>query len=304
MIPIRHDPLFTGLPTDDLTNWRHRSLYLSPEGLREWLRLSSAESYPGADPEPDPTLSSYLECLRDLPRGDVRHMVSLGPGDGRIDRQLLQHLSPASPLLDYVPVDISKELLQLSASRAAEVVTVPFAVCADFEARTNFLAEHLLPRREGNVLWSFLGNTFGALDEGEGNFCLQMRPLLRPGDFFLLSVASGPFRITVDPPFWDSLRELASTLSPIRKPAGAPLVREHDPNTVTLRLKGEHAPVASAVEFVDTRTFQIVLTIRSYRFEELLEWLTHRLPLRLLDQHHLSPSEAPFGMSVGFFRVV
>jgi hypothetical protein len=304
MFTIFKDPKYEAEPTAGRPGWSHRSLYTSPVLLEEYLRLSSTDSYPGAEPEHDPVVAMYVSCLDHLRTGAIRNMVSLGPGDGQVDARLLRHLRDFSSPIDYIPVDISTRLLELAAAHAAEVVGVPFAVCADFEEDTHFTVDLLKRKREGLVLWSLLGNTIGALDKGEANFFQNVRPLFQLDDYFLLSVTNHPFQITADPPLWEALCRLVWCLSAIQKGGGNLGPTVCDPRGITLRTRNETAPAASAVEFVDEDGDRTVLTVRSYLLEELLEWLLARLPLRLIAQDRFRPSEAAFGISTALFRVV
>ena len=303
MVAIVKDPRFMGSPNLSHPGWAHRMLYTSPVAVEEWLRLSSTDSYPGADAEADPVLTTYVNCLGPLGPGAIRHMVSLGPGDGRVDARLLRHLTRVSSPLNYFPIDISEHLLQLSAAQAARLVGVPVAVCADFEEDTGFIADVLKPKREGPVLWSFLGNTLGALDKGEANFVEKLRPLLLAGDFFLLSVTNHPFEITADPPLWDALRQLVGCLRRIQTGGATVAATACDPRGISLRTRTEAPPAASAVEFVLEDGDTTVLAVRCYLLEALIDWLLARLPLLFIAQDRFRPADAAFGVSTALFRV-
>ena len=110
-------------------------------------------------------------------------LVELGAGAADKTRLLLDALSEAGTLREYVPVDVSETALVEAAHRVLDsypglAVT---AVVSDFE-------EHLgLPDETGPRLVAFIGSTIGnMLPEQRAEFLGSLRSRLRPGDALLL----------------------------------------------------------------------------------------------------------------------
>jgi L-histidine Nalpha-methyltransferase len=110
-------------------------------------------------------------------------LVELGAGAADKTRLLLDALTRAGTLREYVPVDVSEAALVEAARRVIDsyqglAVT---AVVSDFE-------EHLgLPDETGPRLVAFLGSTIGNLLPGQrAQFLESLRARLRPGDTLLL----------------------------------------------------------------------------------------------------------------------
>ena len=93
-----------------------------------------------------------------------RTLVSLGPGDGSADADLVAALAgrPA-----YVAVDISRPLLQAAIERLRPLAGPVRGVLCDFEDDGGFLGACLRGHAEPRVLYALLGGTLGNLDRGE-----------------------------------------------------------------------------------------------------------------------------------------
>jgi dimethylhistidine N-methyltransferase len=110
-------------------------------------------------------------------------LVELGSGTADKTRLLLDALSEAGSLREYVPVDVSESALITAANRM--VARYPrlrvHAVLSDFQ-------EHLgLPESGGPRLVAFLGGTIGNLLPAErAEFLASLGTRLRPGDALLL----------------------------------------------------------------------------------------------------------------------
>ena len=109
-------------------------------------------------------------------------LVELGSGTSTKTRLLLNAFMAGQRSLEFVPIDISAEVL----SEAAEVIAQDYPgvrvspIIADFH-------EPLPELPGGRRLVMFLGGTIGNLDHGERSaFLRRIRACLTPGDHFLL----------------------------------------------------------------------------------------------------------------------
>lgn len=116
---------------------------------------------------------------------EARTLVELGSGTSEKTRLLLDALEAAGTLEQFVPLDVSEEVLRASAEAiAARYRNVGVhALVADFE-------RHLTALPEGSSrLIAFLGSTIGNLDPARRSRLLRtVAAALAPGDRFLLGV--------------------------------------------------------------------------------------------------------------------
>ena len=116
---------------------------------------------------------------------EARTLVELGSGTSEKTRLLLDALEAAGTLEQFVPLDVSEEVLRASAEGiAARYRNLGVhALVADFE-------RHLTALPQGpSRLIAFLGSTIGNLDPERRSRLLQaVAATLAPGDRFLLGV--------------------------------------------------------------------------------------------------------------------
>lgn len=116
---------------------------------------------------------------------EARALIELGSGTSEKTRLLLDAFEAAGTLEQFVPLDVSEEVLRASAEAiAARYRNVGVhALVADFE-------RHFTALPQGpNRLIAFLGSTIGNLDPARRSRLLQaIAATLAPGDRFLLGV--------------------------------------------------------------------------------------------------------------------
>src|SRR5262245_12195810 len=84
------------------SRWHQRSLYVGTEGARNWLAVS--EDPVSQSPEDQDAIRRLmLDAVNGL---SPRSFVSLGPGSGDVDKEIVIRLQ--NPSLGYFPVDISE----------------------------------------------------------------------------------------------------------------------------------------------------------------------------------------------------
>lgn len=127
------------------------------------------------------------------------HYVTLGVGTGEKDNAVLRLLCTRRSPRDvrFVPVDVSMEMLRHGTRNALRGNGLPYAntlpVQLDFASHKNLRAlRELVDGIAGSepVLFSLLGNTLANFDDDARRLRDMARTLLRPGDHFLLEVAS------------------------------------------------------------------------------------------------------------------
>lgn len=198
MAPISSIVVDEGLCANDLAKrdgWVSRNLYWSDPGAANWLAVVREPTYPLRDTD---NFGLKSRRTRALANRTVNTFVSLGPGDGIPDRDVVQALRPSSsmssnPSLKYIPVDISRRLLEESMANLQGYAEIPLGLLCDFESGIEFLTRSLERHATAPILFGLMGGTLGNLDQGEQSFFEGMRSLMRPGDSLLMDVPlAGP----------------------------------------------------------------------------------------------------------------
>jgi|GEM_PF-3836742 len=175
----------------------HRALYRSEQNVDLWLSLSASSKYPGAEKVRDPVLEMYRQTIKDIckPELDQTTFLSFGCGDGRIDYELIELLYRNGMIVKYVPIDISRRLLELSINKLSKIVNIPFGIETDFESGLDYLFKQIEPYRNNPIILGMLGNTLCSLDKGMEPFLSNLRNKFLANDMFFISVAEGPINI-------------------------------------------------------------------------------------------------------------
>jgi hypothetical protein len=195
-------------------------LYYTHEGSQRWLDLCKQPSY-----------EYYQDSLRNISESAAEvvkaarvaadksefDFVSLGPGDGMKDRELIRQMARGLGDYDrlfYYPIDVSETLL-VSAVRS--VMKNPDrhidvkAILADFTLlrSLNFIYEI----RDGLNFFSIVGNTIGNSSEREIFDALDAS--MFPGDFLFVEFNINKEAKPTDPFFWSDT-QLSHSFLPLR----------------------------------------------------------------------------------------
>jgi hypothetical protein len=273
--------------------WVGRRLYWSEAGAMNWLAVANEPKYPLRNPNSFGLQDYYTAALSNH---RARTLVSLGPGDGRRDLELLRALSRASALtetdkLKYIPADISGRLLEEAIANVQAEAAIPMGICCDFEDGVGFLAGTLKVHAERPVLFVLLGGTVGNLDRGEELFFNGMRGLLHHGDAFLVDFplagpawsAAGEPRLNMEeytPMFRRFLAEGAcladgTEAGPACEMAAVQL-QDAFGEWASFAHESDATTGAEVITVADRRTGRRVLVFRRYHWEPLLRWLERR----------------------------
>jgi len=179
--------------TQDLKNTKERSIdlkynYLGSISAANWINLSQNPSYGH---------SKLIQAIRDnisdilaslhLKAGEQLDFISLGSGDGVIDKYIIHELLQNDNLNTFYPFDISFELLQKVVN---EITTSPWwaqplrikAIHGDFMELTNY--KTIFDHDNSPNLFSVLGYTFGNFNEAE--FIGKIKEGMNYGDLLLI----------------------------------------------------------------------------------------------------------------------
>lgn len=161
VIPVVSDPRLKEIEASQQPvprDWASRTLYLGAGGADHWLQVAHEANYPLAGGDTFHVRRNRLAALAEL---RPNTFVSLGPGDGAQDIELVTLLQASNPDLHYIPVEISSGLLERATRLLQPHVPVPIAILGDFEGGQDFLAEILKHRARPPVLFSLVGERLG-----------------------------------------------------------------------------------------------------------------------------------------------
>lgn len=162
--------------------------YIGTLGARNWLNLAEDTAY-GHNDIGNALSKSLKEITSILSKYDTRFdFISLGPGDGRLDIQILKELQKRVSIAHYYPIDISVELLQTAVHRVVKherSFIKPFGIKAihgDFSQLARY--KPIFSFDPAPNIFSIIGYTFGNHNESE--LIGDIREGMDDGDFLLM----------------------------------------------------------------------------------------------------------------------
>lgn len=269
------------------SDWRMRSYYIGLEGAKAWLTASSDPNYQSEEVKAG-LRRETLGLVRGL---ETRTFVSLGPGDGLLDREIAIELRNHEPLLQYIPVDISNVLLEKAYELLAQQVQVPTGIVADFEDRLNFVLHHVRTRAPGPMLYGLMGNTFGNFDRSEGAFLNGLKVAMGSKDRILIEVAL--LKPGVTPKFPSLASDLSAGFRNFLACGASRLLgwnahevlREID-SFIGVEESADASDVADTLSMAyrDKKSKRVLALVRRYSAGSLREWLTQEVGLKIVDE--------------------
>jgi hypothetical protein len=262
-------------------NWRSRRLYIQ-QGAEHWCNLAHHSNYPlqGHDPY---DLKQNRSAALD--RISISTILSLGPGDGLQDLDIVEQLRSKQPNLTYIPLDLSRILLELTIRNLGAHVHIPAGLQCDFEQIPKPLEQKIMELASCPVMFSMLGGTVGNLDLGEHHFFDRLLNLMRKDDRVLLDVPlAGPgWSPERDPRFnteryTTEFKQFIASGLPRLKPGNNRLISFE---TAKKRLdcvigNGGDIPKTKQVKIIDRLSNEIILKFCRYDWESIISWFTSR----------------------------
>ncbi len=295
------------LPPPDA--WHSRRLYIHSTGAQNWCNVVHNSSYPlkGHDPY---DLEKNRKAAVD--RVSVATMISLGPGDAHHDVALVERLSIKRSDFVYIPVDLSRILLDMAIRNLRPYVSIPAGIQCDFEQIPEAFEFQITEIAKTPVLLSMLGGTIGNLDLGERHFFNSMRKWMGADDYILIDVPlAGPdWKAELDPRFnKDSYtREfnqfitfgLETHQSETESPTDGLSLQEHISTKIG---NGGDVPNTKTVTIFDRPTGRAILRFRRYDWKSIVAWLARQGFDVLFHQCAFDGASDIFGMGVILLRL-
>ena len=158
--------------------------YWLPPSVAAWCDLCNAPAYRNAN-------RALTLLRREAPRlaqiaRNASAICGLGCGEGSKDEIILQAFAAQKRAAGYVAADFSQALIERALDRCAAHAQKQIGVKLD-----EFLEEHLAQlaklaqqTADGSIIYSVLGNTFGAFDPHD--FPRRLWKIMRPADWALV----------------------------------------------------------------------------------------------------------------------
>jgi uncharacterized SAM-dependent methyltransferase len=274
------------------SDWLMRTFYIGLEGAKAWLNVASDPEYQSEEVKAE-LRRIILDMIKNL---DVRTFVSLGPGDGILDRDIAIILRNREPWLQYIPVDISDGLLQKSYELLSQQVIVPIGILGDFEDRLNFISHHVRLYANSPILFSIIGNTFGNLDSYEFRFMHNIKNYMSKSDYLMIELAAikkGSLKHTQAPSMTSLSKGFQRFLyNGMARKLGVSADGAFNDIDKFLRMSvsndGSDVPGALTLELRASVNDQLGGYVRRYDLEILETWLQDRIGFKVVDRRRIA----------------
>jgi len=272
-------------------------MFCSDDAGRYWLSRTGGRAAPELFPE---LLGAYRD-LATLATG-ARSLISLGPGDGSADVELLRVLSGPDRPLEYVGMDINRVLLEHVLARTRTVARST-GIRMDFEGNggTEWIRAAPGPR-----LVSLLGNTLGNLDVDEYDFVAKVTGALDRGDCFLVSLACGRFSEQDIADRMNGLSGLRTLLANGLLSSGVVATLDEGEKEVQDAARVEAGtsdiPGCSALKVVHVPSGRRLLNVRRYDPASFSAWMASTFGLLLVDARCVPVPDTTIAVGAWLFR--
>ncbi|MGB4818952.1 MAG: L-histidine N(alpha)-methyltransferase [Saprospiraceae bacterium] len=290
-------------------NWGTKSLYIGSESARKWKAIEQAENYLIDTTEVTNFVSEiHSNSTFKINFKEIDNVISLGPGCGKFDDEIVSEVYKVNNFINYVPIDINP-YLAFEASRYIkkrnQKIRVPSAIVDDFETNADYVSE-ILKRKFHELnqsnLFVMLGGTFSNLEGQEKNIARNIDNWMGEKDYLIIDafikVNEYDFEL-------DTKRHVANLPKPYKDLIANAVIKRHlllsddldfidsVGKDLALFLKGSEvinkkpytnidktSVVTYKLRFDKTKDYQHdILIAKRYSFDELLKFLESNFKL-------------------------
>ncbi len=286
-------------------NWASRVLYLGDKGANNWLCVVNEPNYPLRGEDHFDLHKNRNDAIRGM---TPKTLVSLGPGDGRDDIEIIGVFSSSESQIQYIPVDISIELLKLTIANMSPYVDIPIGVQGDFEGGQEFIYKVLSKHAHPPILFSILGGTIGNLDYDEPHFFAGFKKLLSDDNYLLFDVPlAGPSwneehepRLNIETYSEGFRRFLSGAVYQWNSTSIHQDLNQDFEKRIGVSLDCDNQLKTKTIKIFDKHKSRIILKLRRYDWDSLLRWLQEFGFKILFARSSISSDKDKFGMGVVF----
>ncbi|GEM_PF-6268657 len=177
----------------DYEKWCTKLLYIGSESARRWKAIEEDHNYLIDTDE----VKKFVEGIHSNPNininySNINNIISLGPGCGKFDDEIVSEVYQYNKFISYVAIDINP-YLAFEASKYIKKenpeLRIPFAIVDDFEENDEYVGEILDAKFHKNNqtnLFMMLGGTFSNLEGTEKNIARKIESWMSKKDYFIL----------------------------------------------------------------------------------------------------------------------
>jgi len=181
--------------TQKYKKWSSKALYIGSKSARIWKEIEEDDKSLIDKSE----VKSFVREIHsnkkiDIDFSKINNVISLGPGCGTFDNEIISEVYKKNKFISYIPIDINPYL----AFRATEYVKrkspdirIPFAIIEDFEENSKFVSDILQTKFHDlnqSCLFLMLGGTFSNLEGDEENVISKIESWMSKKDFLIIDV--------------------------------------------------------------------------------------------------------------------
>jgi hypothetical protein len=173
--------------------WGTKALYIGSESARKWKAIEEDKEYLLDTSEVMKFVSGiHSSDSISIDFKKIDNVISLGPGCGKFDDEIVSEVYKVNKFINYVPIDINP-YLAFEASRYIKQrnhkIRVPFAIVDDFETNADYVSE-ILKRKFHELnqsnLFVMLGGTFSNLEAQEKNIARNIHGWMGEKDYLII----------------------------------------------------------------------------------------------------------------------
>ena len=272
-------------------SWHNKFLYFGLEGAKAWYSVSEDPVY--SDPQrEDKIIDVFNNLLKDL---HSKIFISLGPGNAKLDLELIKILKRRNKTIKYIPVDISDALLFWAIVTISSEVNVPFGILTDIEERLYFIKNKIFEISLRPKIFTLIGNTLGNLQINEKTFLDELSSVMEIDDFFLLNVSTitKQWKLFLDPRmkyenYTNSIKFFLTRGISIHTGESTKWLIKNFTKVVGFRHnKRINNNISEVIEIYDKRNDRLITRISRYLFENLVNWINERKDFQIIFSHQL-----------------
>jgi len=202
------------------TEWGTKGLYVGTESARLWSKIEKLDFENHKENHKkvlldftDKIIKNQIDTIL-----KIDNIISLGPGAGYFDNEVVKIISRKKNKISYIPIDINPYLAFEAMERLSKITKLrtPFTIVDDFENGyeyiKNIIAEKFHQLNQRN-LFMVLGGTFCNLSANEDEILDKFEIWMRKGDLLLLDV----FLVNENYKFEDDVSRQPESLEDIYK---------------------------------------------------------------------------------------
>lgn len=193
-----NESLNTDILEKKYKEWSSKSMFIGMESAKIWQKIETSPEY--LIDYSREVLKVFFTQLHEqnihLESYKIENVISLGPGCGYVDSELINQIirKDYQFLPKYVPVDINAHLVYLACKNVEHHITgikTPFAIVDDFETNAKQVGDIIfdnITKKEEVSLFIMLGGTFNNLKSNENSLFNSIKYWMDGNDYFLLDI--------------------------------------------------------------------------------------------------------------------